>query len=547
MAIDQVLALIIETDIKDVQTILVPALKKLDHATAPGKGKAKDESGPSSSTTAAASSSSSTADPAALPAAAVLTELTSEGQDPLELLDPSQHTVGYLYILCARLVYPPVDVQALLPRVLGWVRTFDPPQARLVPDQVALLMQRLETIAQEANDGSIFIEPCKILLQRWAPRGTLTTFHSSFVRFVVDARAYESARPVIDIDITDVDKSTFPVKYLDHLIYHYLAGTIAAVLGDYVRASDLLEICVSAPGPAVSLIQLDAYKKLVLVQLVAFGKTLPLPKYTTSAAHTAFKALSGPYTEFVTAFATHDKANLIASREKHRESFITDHNLGLVVLVEQSLHVRIIQKLTQTWSTLSLSKLTKMLKMDPTDSTQLEQVENQLLTMVQNGQLFATIEPAASTPADKVVRFQQDPQAYLDHATIQRVTLAIERTKQLQQGWDQEGETIESSKEFVSKVHQLMSAGGGGSSIGMPSSIMSGTGDGAGGAFSDEFDYGSTTGFGSTGGGGQHRFARAGGSGIEFVEDDRGYEKEGSQDEVEDDDVDVESDFDRDA
>lgn len=33
----------------------------------------------------------------------------------------------------------------------------------------------------------------------------------------------------------------------------------------------------SAPGPAVSLIQLDAYKKLVLVQLLAYGKVCRLP------------------------------------------------------------------------------------------------------------------------------------------------------------------------------------------------------------------------------------------------------------------------------
>lgn len=43
---------------------------------------------------------------------------------------------------------------------------------------------------------------------------------------------------------------------------------------------DLRAQCVSAPGSHVSLIQLDAYKKLLLVQLVAFGKVrrlVPVP------------------------------------------------------------------------------------------------------------------------------------------------------------------------------------------------------------------------------------------------------------------------------
>lgn len=105
---------------------------------------------------------------------------------------------------------------------------------------------------------------------------------------------------------------TFPIKYQDHLLYHYLGGTILALQGDYVRACDLLEIvsrtspissfttttltktidtneiqsteiqCVSAPGPAVSMIQLDAHKKLVLIQLLAYGKVRLLPFPYTS-------------------------------------------------------------------------------------------------------------------------------------------------------------------------------------------------------------------------------------------------------------------------
>ena len=33
----------------------------------------------------------------------------------------------------------------------------------------------------------------------------------------------------------------FPIRYQDHLLYHYLGGTILALLGDYTRAASLLE------------------------------------------------------------------------------------------------------------------------------------------------------------------------------------------------------------------------------------------------------------------------------------------------------------------
>lgn len=87
----------------------------------------------------------------------------------------------------------------------------------------------------------------------------------------MDSQLYPAAIEVLQRDITDVDKHVrfllelarapiasaasgadrvlsftriaqlFPVRYQDHLLYHYLGGTILALMGDYSRAADLLE------------------------------------------------------------------------------------------------------------------------------------------------------------------------------------------------------------------------------------------------------------------------------------------------------------------
>lgn len=137
-------------------------------------------------------------------------------------------------------------------------------------------------------------------------------------------------------------------------------------------------------------------------------QTQPLPKYTSSAAQNAFKSLLTPYSDYVAAFHSLDKTKLLAAREKAREIFTRvrdclnpkpgggicirgltrlscrdqDHNLGLVTLVEQSLRRRVIQKLTQTWSTLSLGHLTKLVGMDDKDDAQVAAVESEVLGMV---------------------------------------------------------------------------------------------------------------------------------------------------------------------
>ncbi|GAA5977760.1 hypothetical protein JCM5350_006171 [Sporobolomyces pararoseus] len=516
MTLDDIVALIVGTDDQDVKETLLPALKKFEQSGTSGKGKGKDSAAATEQSGGASSSSSNGAAPSAPSTAAApsfgLAGMLSDGKDPLEMLRPENSTVGYLHILVARLSVPQPDLNVLMPRVMDWSKNFEPNQARIAYDQVCQLLVRLGSIAQTLRNHQVHLEPFKTIVQRYAPTGTLTSFHPAFLRTVFSYRAYELAREVLYTDITDVDKVSFPIVYQDHLLYHYLAGTIVALLGDYVRASDLLEICVSAPGPAVSLIQLDAYKKLVLVQLLAYGKTLPLPKYTSSAAQNAYKSLLAPYNDYVVAFNSLDKTRLFAAKEKARESFTRDHNMGLVSLVEQSLRRRIISKLTQTWSTLSLGQLTKLLGMDEKDEAQVEAVEREVLGMVQSRELFATISDATNEGGvpggrlSKIVTFSDDPEPYLSHETVKRVTSAIERAKKLDQTWSEEGEKMEQSKEFVTKVYQALQTGGAGlNNMGM------------GGMFSDEFDYGSSGGFGSIGRSGGA--GASGGGDFDFVDE----------------------------
>lgn len=81
----------------------------------------------------------------------------------------------------------------------------------------------------------------------------------------MDCKVYGITREVLLRDIEDVDDivrplhsllssfantiadgydglQLFPLRYQDHLIYHYLGGTIMALLGETTRAIEMLEI-----------------------------------------------------------------------------------------------------------------------------------------------------------------------------------------------------------------------------------------------------------------------------------------------------------------
>lgn len=124
----------------------------------------------------------------------------------------------------------------------------------------------------------------------------------TFVRLCLEARAFEEATPVLDHDIyafpTNDDNlayndlhpfpcsrhessSTFityssgltdKLVYQDHLQYFLLGGMIYTALKKWDRALHFYEVAIISPIISkVSMIQVEAYKKWVLVGLLATG------------------------------------------------------------------------------------------------------------------------------------------------------------------------------------------------------------------------------------------------------------------------------------
>jgi COP9 signalosome complex subunit 3 len=88
------------------------------------------------------------------------------------------------------------------------------------------------------------------------------------------------ALPVLEIPITEIDISLGDLHYNDNLVYHYAGGMAFAALKKWEEAEEFFEICVSSPAQVPAAIQLEAYKKLTLVQLISRG-TVSLSLFAT--------------------------------------------------------------------------------------------------------------------------------------------------------------------------------------------------------------------------------------------------------------------------
>jgi len=55
-------------------------------------------------------------------------------------------------------------------------------------------------------------------------------------------------------------------------MYHYIGGIVFTAHKQWAEVGEYFEICVSSPGSVPATLQLEALKRLVLVQLISKGK-----------------------------------------------------------------------------------------------------------------------------------------------------------------------------------------------------------------------------------------------------------------------------------
>lgn len=85
-------------------------------------------------------------------------------------------------------------------------------------------------------------------------------------------RHFKAALPVLAVPILHIDSTIADLTYNDNLVYHYAGGVALGALKRWKEAEEFFEIVVTAPAQVPAAIQLEALKKLSLVQLILYGK-----------------------------------------------------------------------------------------------------------------------------------------------------------------------------------------------------------------------------------------------------------------------------------
>ncbi|CAH1764557.1 20425_t:CDS:10, partial [Entrophospora sp. SA101] len=292
----------------------------------------------------------------------VFAQSTSDDRDPLDLLDPSTSSLVYAYLLAARFHVESSNSTRLIQYIIQYLSVFDANQVRLVPDKFRQVIQGLTRLAATRQKNLITIKPIANALLRYAPSPQhLTNVHQIFIKECLLSKCYKQALQILDTDITEIELVGTGITYQDHLLYHYYGAMVYIGLKKYERAYYFLKLVISAPANIASQIQLEAYKKFVLISLLLRGRIGPLPKYTASIVFRSIKNQCQPYQDYASAF----------------------ESLSVKRLPKQTLdaiYKRNIQQLTQTYLTLSLADIADTVGLEGPDAHKI--AESYVLQMV---------------------------------------------------------------------------------------------------------------------------------------------------------------------
>ncbi|KAM3761224.1 hypothetical protein ACB098_01G252000 [Castanea mollissima] len=358
----------------------------------------------------------------------------------LNQLDPSNHSLGYLYILEACTSAPVSKEQAatLVPYIARFISYCAPEQIRLAPEKFIAVCKRFKDQVMLLGTPMRGVAPLQAAVRKLQNSSEhLTTLHPEFLLLCLLAKCYKTGLSILEEDIFEVDQPR------DLFLYCYYGGMICIGQKRFRKALELLHNVVTAPMSSINAIAVEAYKKYILVSLIHNGQfSTNLPKYTSSAAQRNLKNYCQSYIELANSYSTGKIAELEQYVQTNGEKFESDSNLGLVKQVVSSMYKRNIQRLTQTYLTLSLQDIANTVQLNSP-----KEAEMHVLQMIQDGEIFATINQK-----DGMVRFLEDPEQYKSCEMIERIDSSIQRIMSLSRKLTTMEEQMSCDPQYLAKA-----------------------------------------------------------------------------------------------
>jgi COP9 signalosome complex subunit 3 len=355
---------------------------------------------------------------------------TVDKKSLLELLDPSINSIPYLKCLSDAVQtlgkQDAERAEVLFNQACIFFASFDPVPMRYVGDMwhdlwvwTHLYMQANRLLDQRILSTA--------LLRLDPSAATFTTLHLRFVRQCLAAGTPSQALPILDQSsfaypqtlpknvpaeplTTDYDLSNafihsdsgFTEKINpEHVLEYYLLGAHVYIgTRNHQRARLFLEHVILHPTQhnTASTLQVEAYKKWLLIGLLSEGKKFPYPSTLPTAVWKSLDAAGIAYVALVNNFQNRDTLKYQAELEVGAQIWNEDGNLGLVTEAGRSLVRYCVADLQKTYAALPVAKVAFHLGYSAEDTLTM------LTHMIKQSSLNASLAPGA-TAGEAILRF----------------------------------------------------------------------------------------------------------------------------------------------
>ena len=376
-------------------------------------------------------------------------------QNILDLLNPSVNTLAYLFALCGQLQFLGKDkarIDDALNRSVIFFTSFDPTQARYAGEAWRSLLEW--ALDAYPKLGVQDFTPITTAMLRLDPTaGTFTSSHLRLVRMCMEVGVPSQALPILDKTIysypqpppknlpedllCEIQSNDFSSNFItpksgltfmplksEYILEYYLLGAhIYLGLHSYSRARLFLEYVLLYPSPshACSALQVEAYKKYILLGLLAQGKSYGLPRTHDPQAMRSIRACGKAYEALLDCFEKREWSKFQAEVEVGMSIWSEDGNLRFVKEVSDALLRYRVLDLQKTFATLPVSRVAANLRMSADQTLRL------LEEMIRQTYLHATITPSAtSAPGDAVLHFTQNQHEESSQIDLEDQTKRIE-------------------------------------------------------------------------------------------------------------------------
>uniref|UniRef100_A0A7S3A647 COP9 signalosome complex subunit 3 n=1 Tax=Rhodosorus marinus TaxID=101924 RepID=A0A7S3A647_9RHOD len=245
------------------------------------------------------------------------------------------------------------------------------------PFAFSRLTRHVSRIVYERGDSSSVVWAARRALQLASPSPDhMTPMHADFLAVCVNAKMYHVAASLKTPK--KLDSSTpYGLAASDVQLFYYYRSLVDIARADLSSAVESFKLLFAVPAYAVTDVSIDAYKKFVLTYLILHGKSPPKPSFVNHSVNLSLTQICGIYCTLGSLADANDESGMLKFAEENHGLFSADKNLGLVkkaIKVTMSKHI---QKLAETYVTLSIDKIAEKLSLGS-----VEEAEKILLDMI---------------------------------------------------------------------------------------------------------------------------------------------------------------------